>query len=146
MNLLLNVYKTNPDADGCEYAFLELTPELCSLILRRAASFENLRASDSSLAEIQYHDYAPVFVERLPDDADEPPYGDDYIETPLTEAELEPYVERTECERMVIDAHKVYWSCIPKHCSYTAETRPVPYDLIRKIAAGEPAPKQEKQA
>ena len=44
MNLLFNTYTSNEFADGCAYAFLDLTPELAALILKRAQHFKESHA------------------------------------------------------------------------------------------------------
>ena len=52
MKLILNCHSTNEFGEGCDYAFLDLTPELASEILRRKDLWDNLHASDRDLDEL----------------------------------------------------------------------------------------------
>ena len=61
MKLLLNTYSTNEYADGCEYAFLDLTKELAEEIQRRWEHFETVHGKDPSLTEMHFTDYGPVW-------------------------------------------------------------------------------------
>lgn len=138
MNLLLNTYRGNEYADGCEWAFLELTPETASLILRRYASFENLKVNDSALTAVEYYNCEATFLDGLPNDleAEEIGLGDGnpFAETQLTADAFDNIAARTECDRMVVTLEGVYWTAYPKHCDWVIETRPIDYDTVRKAA------------
>jgi hypothetical protein len=139
MNLLFNTYTSNEFADGCGYGFLDLTPELSALILKRAQHFKELRASDASVAEIDYHDCSCVFLDSLPPGDDGDPVeltSEEWEETALAVDDLEVYAARTECNRMVITDQEVYWTCHPKHCDWFAETRAISYEDVRRALPG----------
>jgi hypothetical protein len=139
MKLLFNTYTSNEFADGCAYGFLNLTPELAALILKRAQHFKELHAKDSCLANIEYHDCSPVFLSSLPTGDDGEPMemtSQGWEETTLAVEDLENHTERTECDRMVIIDREVYWTCHPKHCDWFAETRSISYEDVRRALPG----------
>ncbi len=142
MKLLLNVYRSNENADGFDCAILDLTPQLAAEILLRMNLFAELRKRDKDLAEMGYHDCSPSFlsgdVEQLAEILD---YGEDYKEADIEGTPVQDFeVERTECDRMVIHSGEVYWEAIPKHGDWRVETRPIQEDLIRKVIAAAEVP------
>jgi hypothetical protein len=139
MKLLFNTYTSNEFADACAYAFLDLTPELAALIMQRAQHFEDLHAKDASIANIEYYDCSPVFLDSLPAGDDGDPMemsSEEWEETKLALEDLENHAARTECDRMVIIDREVYWTCHPKHCDWFAETRPISYEDVRRALPG----------
>jgi hypothetical protein len=139
MNLLFNTYTSNEFADGCASAFLELTPELAALILKRAQHFKELHARDACVAEIDYYDCSCVFLDSLPPGDDGDPMdmtSEEWEETALAVEDLESHAARTECDRMVITNLEVYWTCHPKHCDWFAETRSISYEDVRRALPG----------
>jgi hypothetical protein len=146
MRLLFNTYSSNEFADACEFATVEMTPELAETILHRAESFRKLHETEPSLMELQYYDCAVEFLSGLPPDEN----GDEVdgvrdaadwqIWNGITVESLEPLIERTECDRMVITDRDVYWWAHPKHCDWFVETRPINLDQLRGLLAGSVAP------
>jgi hypothetical protein len=61
MKLLFNTYTSNEFADACAFAFVDLTPELAGLVLKRAHHFEELHAKDASVVNIECFD-SPVMM------------------------------------------------------------------------------------
>jgi hypothetical protein len=136
MKLLLNTYSTNEYADGCEYAFLDLTKELAEEIQRRWEHFETVQWKDPSLTEMHFFGAEAMFVDGLPENlmgvlGD----GPDFIEVEAAPDISENLMARTECDRMVITSQEVYWQAIPKHCDWHVETRPIPLETVRKALA-----------
>jgi hypothetical protein len=139
MKLLFNTYTSNEFADGCAYAFLDLTPELAALILQRAQHFEDLHGKDASIANIEYYDCSPVFLDSLPPRDDGDPMemsSEEWEETRLALEDLGNHAARTECDRMVITNLEVYWTCHPKHCDWFAETHSISYEDVRRTLPG----------
>ena len=140
MKLLLNTYSTNEYADGCEYAFLDLTKELAEEIQRRWEHFETVHGKDPSLTEMHFTDYGPVWIDELPGsigDAESIGLGDGnpFAETTAFAEDFENVAARTECEHMVITSQEVYWQAEPNNCSWYVETRPIPLETVRKALA-----------
>jgi hypothetical protein len=136
MKLLLNTYSTNEYADGCEYAFLDLTKELAEEIQRRWEHFETVHGKDPSLTEMHFFGAEAMFVDGLPENLMDV-LGDDsdFIEVEALDKDFENLEARTECDHMVITSQEVYWQAEPNNCSWYVETRPIPLETVRKALA-----------
>jgi hypothetical protein len=142
MKLIVQCVVSHPDWEGCEFAFVDLTPELASLILRRKASRENLALSDRDVSEVHYHHYGPLYFRHTDEgpvfDAIERCYTDEpdpwTLVPDLQESDFEGLANRTECDRMVVGRDGFWWECYPKHCDPVVETREIPYAVAEKAA------------
>lgn len=138
MKLLFNVHCSNEFQEGCEYAFLDLTPELAALILRRREALKAVFSTDSSVTSMSFYDDSPVWVSALPNEWEAEPAGlgdgNPFIEVEdiMAVEDFENLTEPTDCEHMVITSDEVYWTCYPKHLDNIVETRPLDYETVAK--------------
>jgi len=140
MKLLLNTHSTNENAEGCEYAFLDLDKALAKLILSRMVNFEALLNVEPALATMEYHGAEAIFLDGLGNEDLDALFdnGPNFVEAEnITAENFEDLTARTECDRMVVCRQEVYWNCYPKHCDWQVETRPIPIDIVRKAAGVE---------
>jgi hypothetical protein len=61
------MYSPNPDADNCAYATVNLTKALAERIFARAATFQQIKNTDSKLERMEFCDYTPDFLRSLPE-------------------------------------------------------------------------------
>ena len=143
MNLITNTYNPS-ELDGFSYAFIELTPELAALILKRRDVFKAIPSDQpdglSDLAAMEYSDCSAVFLSALPDreevSTEECDAGGEFDETTLTADVFADFAERTDCNRMVITSDAVYWTAYPHHSdrSLTVETCQIDYAAVELAA------------
>jgi hypothetical protein len=138
VKLIVNTY-AHDEIDGYDYAFLDITPELANVIIKRREALKQLFSHDSEACQIEYYDFGPVFSYSLPESIESlMDNGEDFKETDACAEDFEDLAERTECDRMVITSSDVYWTCYAKHTDVRIETRPIPYDVIETVALGQP--------
>ena len=135
MKLIVRTGSTNEFSEGCDYALIDLTPELAHLILARKATLDRLKESDRDIEELVFTGNYPEYFATLPEsleDLDDTLYTAGHVPAPGGFTVEEP--ERTECDRMVIDGYGVWWRCYPKHCDWMVDTPHLEYDLIEQVA------------
>ena len=141
MKLITNTYNPS-DLDGFSYAFIELTPDLARLILKRRDVFKSIPPDETSrihdLTAMEYHDCSAMFLNGVPEGTDLPntDEGTEFDEVTLTPEDLENFAERTDCDRMVIVMDAVYWTAYPHYAdkSLTVETCQIDYPTIERAA------------
>jgi len=150
MKLILNCDTDNEFAEGMDFAFLDLTPEMASLILRRKASFEALKASDDDLSEPSFHHCGPLYFSdsNLPEERrdwyeslTDIPQGEAFRECDqqISDEDFENIADRSECDRMVINHDSVWFECYQKHCDPRTETHPIKFEIVQRAAMEVPA-------
>ena len=119
MRVILNVWGSSPHWNGgCDYAIVELAPELASVALRRIGTLREQQAADPQLDESYFWDshaayFSPwVGSERAPDSGDEPTVARTIEELRVDKREIvqapedfeveEDQFARVECEQMIV--------------------------------------------
>lgn len=124
---------------GCEFALVDLTPELATLIMQRKTVFDSLKLTDSNLDELVYNSYAAQFFDDdylIEEDSKSSGLMDQdngFIEASADFAiATEP--ARTECDKMVIDWNGVTFRAYPKHCDWLVTTHEIDYATVEEAA------------
>ena len=119
MRVILKVWGSSPHWNGgCDYAIVELAPELASVALRRIGRLREQQAGDRQLDESYFWDshaayFSPwVGSERAPDSGDEPTVARTIEELRVDKREIvqapedfeveEDQFARVECEQMIV--------------------------------------------
>jgi hypothetical protein len=138
---------TCPDEiSDCDYALIDLTPDLARLALTRISGFKAQKASDGDLLEIYYWDFHTVYfspwiaedcgeaeslaemIERLPS------ASEDLSLAPDEFAVSERLYKRVECCQMIVGEEGISFLAIAKHTSFYISTAEVPVTLLEKAA------------
>ncbi len=131
MKLVCSTYSTDENYSGdCNYALVDLTPELANYLLTKIKLFEQLYVVDDNLTELQYWNRNLVFFANLPEE--EPDIDDSFNEVSFSIPDDQ--VESLELERLHVDADGVYWSAVPNHCRMIVESRIIEVELLQRIA------------
>jgi len=137
---------------GCEYALLDLTPELAALARRRIAALKELENLDPHIDEMCYWAhfvvcyFDPWAGSEVEDrEVTSPGLGDKLDELKIEENGVVRVAKdfcvapsqcaAVECERMIARADSVAFTAIPRQCSFRIETREVPLATIESAAA-----------
>ncbi len=154
MKFVLKVSSSNEYCDGdCEFAVVELSPELASLSLRRIAALQEQKHLDPDIDEVYYWaNYAQYFSPWLnlasaekEAEAASLALADTLDELQIQEKELAAVSEtlqvppsqisRVECQRMIVRADSIAFVAIPKHASFYVETTEMPLAVLERAAA-----------
>jgi len=144
MKLILETTSSDENYNGdCDYATVELTPNLAKLALRRIKALKQIHEQDDQIWEMYFWDDSSVFFE-----------GHDELES-FTDAETgeacvfsrnvpfhaaaefkvpADHIQRTECNQMIVREEEIAWTAIPKHSSVYVTTMPIPLTLLEKAA------------
>lgn len=139
---------TCPDEiSDCDYALIDLTPDLAWLSLSRIARLKEHKASDSDLLEIYFWDYHALYfspwiaedcreadalagmIERLPCASLDLSLAPDNF---TVSEELYTWVE---CCQMIAREEGIAFLAIAKHTSFYISTAEIPVTLLAKAAA-----------
>ena len=164
MKIVIDTFSTNPEFNGdCDYAAVDVTPELLAQLQRRAALARQMRAQDDRLYELYFWDSPAYFYDAtslddvlvsnkelgesltnegyapLPRHVQLDPHGDE-----------EPQPQRTECNQTIVricsdEARtiEIAWTTIPKHSDVYVTTRDIPLETLEALVA---APSKEPAA
>ena len=119
MRVILKVWSSSPHWNGdCDYAIVDLAPELASIALRRIGTLREQQAADRQLDESYFWDshaayFSPwVGSERAPDSGDEPTLartieelrvdGREIIQAAQDFKVAEDRFARVECGQMIV--------------------------------------------
>jgi len=137
---------------GCEYALLDLTPDLASLALRRIAVLKEQRNLDPDIDETYYWAYfVDCYFDPWAESAEDVKEGEgtnSAVGDTLDELKIEdngvvsvsenfhvaPSQYAVECERMVVRADAIAFMAIPKHCSVRVQTAEIPITMLETAA------------
>ncbi len=139
---------TCPDEiSDCDYALIDLTPDLARLGLSRIARLKEYKASDNDLLQTYFWDFHALYfspwiaedcreadalaerIERLPGaSADLSLAPDDF-------AVSEHLYKRIECPQMIVSEDGIVFLAIVKHTSFHISTAEIPVTLLEKAAA-----------
>ena len=155
MRVALKVTSSNEHYNGgCEYALLNLNPELASLALRRIGALKDQKNLDSDIDESYYWAY---FVDcyfdpwaspsdgvtegggtssALGDMLDELKIeGNGVVSVPENFHVAPSQCTAVECEQMIVRIDAIAFMAIPKHGSVRVETREIPLAMLEAAAA-----------
>ena len=154
MKVVLKVSSSNENCDGgCEFAVLELTPELAALALRRIAALREQKNLDPDIDEMYYWTcFAEYFSQWRnlagADMGTEPAslaVADMLEELRIEEKEVVTVPEifhvppsqlaRVECEQMIVREDSIAFMAIPKHASFYVRTVDIPLTMLEAAAA-----------
>ena len=155
MRIVLRVTSSNEHCNGgCEFAHVDLTPELGALALRRIATLRQQKALDPDIDEMYYwcYGFAGYFdpwAESSMEDKEVEDMGvaveDMHAEIEIHQKEVvripESFVvlpsqsAAVECEQMIVRRDSIAFTAIPKHASFRVETAEVPLTMLEAAAA-----------
>ena len=152
MRILLKVTSNNEYCDGgCEFALVDLTPELAALALGRVATLREQKNLDADVEETYYWAYV---VE----------YFSPWVSLVSTEEEVEPAVKvanvldelgieenevltvpeifrvpscqiaAVECGQMLVRQDSITFTAIPRHASFHVQTIEIPRGTLEAAA------------
>jgi hypothetical protein len=136
MKLLLKTWSTNENFNGdCDYAAVDLTPELATILERRITQFKILKQAETSLDTMVYWDASADMLgwtEEIEEVAD--PDKENVFEVPDSFVFGEP--QRTECDRVEVTDTGVRFTCYPKHCDCRIESAELRLEVIERAIVG----------
>jgi len=155
VRVVLKVTSSNENYNGgCEYALLDLTPDLASLALRRIAVLKEQRNLDPDIDETYYWAYfVDCYFDPWAESAEDVKEGEgtsSAVGDTLDELKIEdngvvsvPENFRVqpsqcaivECERMVVSADSISFTAIPRHASLRVATAEIPITMLETAAA-----------
>jgi len=154
MKFVLKVSSSNEYCDGdCEFAVVELSPELASLGLRRIAALQEQKRLDPDIDEVYYWaNYAQYFspwlnlasaekeVEAaslaLADTLDDLQIQEKDLAAVSESFQVPPsQISRVECEQMIVRPDCIAFVAIPKHASFYVETAEISLAVLERAAA-----------
>jgi hypothetical protein len=153
MHILLKVTSSNEYCDGgCEYALVDLTPELAALALQRIAALRDQKAVDPNIVETYYwayfvacyfSPYAGLAIDDM--EGASIPLGDQLQELQIEDKEIvcvpasfqvpTAQVAAVECEQMVAYEASIAFTAIPKHASFHVQTVEIPVAMLEAALA-----------
>ena len=155
MRIALKVTSSNEYCNGgCEFALLDLTPEVASLALRRIATLREQKNLDPDIDETYFWAY---FVDCYFDPWAESPEDDKKVESTgsavgdmIAELEIEDnevvrvpesfQVPPRQCavvesEQMVVHVDSISFTAIPRYASLRVQTAEIPITMLEAAAA-----------
>ena len=155
MRIALKVTSSNEYCNGgCEFALLDLTPEVASLALRRIATLRGQKNLDPDIDETYFWAY---FVDCYFDPWAESPEDDKKVESTgsavgdmIAELEIEDnevvrvpesfQVPPSQCtvvesEQMIVRADSISFTAIPRYASLRVQTAEIPITMLEAAAA-----------
>jgi hypothetical protein len=155
VRVVLKVTSSNENCNGgCEYALLDLTPELATLAVRRIAVLNEQKNLDPDLDETHYWAcfvdcYFDPWVESaedvkegegrnsaVGDTLDELKIEDNGVVTVSENFHVAPSQSAAvECEQMVVSADSISFTAIPRHASLRVATTEIPITMLETAAA-----------
>ncbi|MGB7593267.1 MAG: hypothetical protein WCD04_09595 [Terriglobia bacterium] len=149
MRIVLKVSSNNEYCDGgCEFALVDLTPELAALAMGRIAILREQKSLDPDIIETYYWAY---FAEYFSPWKDLASFGNEAegtkvtLEGMLDELAIEEkeivcvpetfqvsprHVAAVECEQMIVREGSIAFMAIPKHASFYVQTAEVPLAML----------------
>jgi hypothetical protein len=149
VRVVLKVSSGSPHWNGdCDYAIVDLVPEVAALALRRIGAPREQQAADPQLNESYFWDsHAAYFspwlgAESAPDSGDEP--GEtlemlqvdarEVVEAPEDFEVAESQFARVDCEQMIVRKGGIAFAAIPKHGDFHVSTAEIPMEWLESAA------------
>ena len=162
MRILLKVSSSNEYCDGgCEFALVDLTPELAALALQRIAALRDQKTVDPNIVETYYwayfaacyfSPYAGLAVDDMEAEGASIPLGDLLHELQIEDKEIvcapasfqvpPGLVAAVECEQMIVYEASIAFTAIPKHASFYVQTVEIPVTMLEAALAFSPSATQ----
>jgi hypothetical protein len=154
MRIILKVSSNNEYCDGgCEFALVDLTPELAALALQRIATLREHKNLDPDIIETYYWAYFAEYFSHWEDLAssgkevegtrvtleamlDELPIEEKEIVCLPESLQGSPDQIAAECEQMIVREGSIAFMAIPKHASYYVQTVEIPLAMLEAAATG----------
>ena len=151
MRVILKVWSSSPHWNGdCDYAIVDLAPELASIALRRIGTLREQQAADRQLDESYFWDshaayFSPwVGSERAPDSGDEPTLartieelrvdGRETIQAAQDFKVAEDRFARVECRQMIVRPGGTAFAALPKHGDFHVSTAQLSMEWLERAA------------
>jgi len=153
MRIVLKVSSNNEYCDGgCEFALVDLTPELAALALGRIATLREQKNLDPDIIETYYWAYFAEYFSPWEDLAssgneaegtkvtlegilDELPIEDKEIVCLPESLQGSPdQIAAVECEQMIVREDSIAFMAIPKHASFYIQTVEIPIAMLEAAA------------
>jgi sulfur carrier protein ThiS len=153
VQIVLKVWSSNPDYNGgCDFAVVEITPELAKLALRRITLLGEQRGVDSAVCETSYWasdaEYFSPWL-GVPDQSDEVKAACLKLEEELESLQIDrrevvaasdnfcvpqSQIARVECAQMVVREEGIAFTAIPKHNDFYVTTAEIPKGVLEQAA------------
>jgi hypothetical protein len=153
VRVILKVWSSNPENNGgCDFAVVDLTPELARLALRRIAVLGEQRGVDPAACETSYWaadaEYFSPWL-SLPDQSDEAKAASLKLEEELDSLQVNRHemvtaargssvpqtqIARVECAQMVVREEGIAFTAIPKHNDLYVTTAEIPKGVLEQAA------------
>jgi hypothetical protein len=151
MRLILKVTSSNEYCDGgCEFALVDLTPQLATLALGRIAALREQKILDPNIVETYnwayfaacyFSPYACLAVDDMEAAGGNIPQEDQLHQLQIEEKqivctpssfEVPPgQVAAVECEQMVVYEGSIAFTAIPRHASFHVQTVEIPVVMLK---------------
>ena len=161
MRIVLRVSSSNEHCNGeCEFALLDLTPELARLAIGRIATLREQKNRDPDIDEVYYWAYFAEYFspwEDLASPGNEREGTKVMLEGMLDELSIEEkeivyvpetfqvppqLIARVECEQMVARLDSIVFMATPKHASYYVQTVELPLAMLEAATVTGTSPTQ----
>jgi hypothetical protein len=162
MRILLKVTSSNEYCDGgCEFALVDLTPELAALALQRIAALRDQKTLDPNIDETSYwayfvacyfSPYAALAIDGQEVHGTCIALGDLFANPQIEEREVihvpgifqvpSGQIAAVECEKMLVRADSIAFTAIPKHASFRVHTVEIPLPMLEAALAITPSTTQ----
>jgi sulfur carrier protein ThiS len=159
MRIILKVSSSNEHCNGgCEFALLDLTPELARLAVGRIATLREQKSLDPDIDEVYYWAYFAEYFSPWKDPAST---GEEVEGTGMTLEEMldelaieekeiacvpetfqvPPHqIAAVECEQIIVRLDSIVFMAIPKHASFYVQTVELPLAMLEAAAATSTSP------
>ncbi len=153
MRVILKVWSSNPENNGkCDFAAVEVTPQLATLAMRRIAVLRQQKALDPAVEETHYWCSDAEFFSPWADEpsqTDEPKAACVKLEEELDSLQIDKcemvaasdnfsvpqsQIARVECVRMVVCEEGIAFTAIPKHTDFYVTTAEIPKGVLEQAA------------
>jgi hypothetical protein len=153
VRVILKVWSSNPDSNGgCDFAVVEITPELAKLALRRILVLCEQKAIDPAVDETYYWSSEVEFFSPWADvgsQTDEAKAACLKLEEDLESLQIDrremvaathdfsvpqSQIARVECAQMVVRESGIAFTAIPKHTDFHVTTAEIPKGVLEQAA------------
>jgi len=136
--LLLDTHSSDENFNGdCDLGIVEITPDLQETIKNGQGAFRALSKQCATLDQIMLREPPCIFLsytdaDGLFDEADLPEPGR-YRILSRSLPNLNT-IQGTDCNRLVLDKHDVWWNAIVRHCSTQITTTCISIKDLLKLS------------
>jgi hypothetical protein len=153
MRIILKVSSSNEYCDGgCEFALIDLTPELAALALQRIAALREQKALDPNIDETYYWacfaEYFSPWVNVVAAEKEAEPAGLNFVDildglqivenevltVPETFKLPSNQIAAVECQEMIAREDCIAFTAIPKHAGFRVQTVEIPLTMLEAAA------------